>query len=194
MAEDESPSVLPSPHRFAFETLLILFSERIPDRRGYRWMRANELVRRLDEWIPKESIPDLLLFAIESGYVIKDEENRLFGAVPGLFDNDAVEEPRSDNDLSVASKSAGGCDTVAASGARNGRRPCYDRDHEWLRWNEADGLTCAKIRDKWNGLTEQQRITICDSASSTIANGPPGYAVVKTAIRTARKERGDAKK
>jgi hypothetical protein len=36
----------------------------------------------------------------------------------------------------------------APSGPRH--RPCYARDHLWLRWHLEEGLGPAKIRDKWN--------------------------------------------
>lgn len=41
------------------------------------------------------------------------------------------------------------------------RRPAYGRDHLWLKWREEEGLTPAKIRDRWNDMTDGQRKAIC---------------------------------
>ncbi|HVX15112.1 MAG TPA: hypothetical protein VHC22_28225 [Pirellulales bacterium] len=41
---------------------------------------------------------------------------------------------------------------AAGAAGRDGKpkRPCYERDHEWLRLNREQGLTPAKLRDLWN--------------------------------------------
>ena len=47
-------------------------------------------------------------------------------------------------------------------------RPAYKRDHRWLEWHEKDGLGPAKIRDKWDRLSDDQRKQICSTASGKI--------------------------
>jgi hypothetical protein len=58
-------------------------------------------------------------------------------------------------------------------------RPCHDRDHLWLRWNEEEKIGPAKIRDRWN--TE---CGLC--GGKPIAKGRSGRDVVKAGLRQAR--------
>jgi hypothetical protein len=60
-------------------------------------------------------------------------------------------------------------------------RPCYDRDHLWLRWRE-EGMKPAAIRNRWNQEYAQY-------GGDKIGTGRPGYEVVKQALARARKEK-----
>ena len=57
------------------------------------------------------------------------------------------------------------------------QRPCYDRDHQWLEWCQ-EGLTPAKIRDRWNKENPDQ----------SIAKGEHGRDVVKKGLKAAENE------
>jgi hypothetical protein len=57
-------------------------------------------------------------------------------------------------------------------------RPCYERDHLWLRWADKEGLTAAQIRDRWNGGHPEQPL-----------NGRSGWNVVREGLRKARAEK-----
>jgi hypothetical protein len=75
------------------------------------------------------------------------------------------------------------------------RRPAYERDHLWLQWHEDDRLGPAKIRDRWNRLSDEKRQAICPTASERIVATDSktmnaARALVKTAYRKAAKERG----
>jgi hypothetical protein len=59
-------------------------------------------------------------------------------------------------------------------------RPCYDRDHLWLRWRE-EGMKPAAIRNRWNK-------EYAHYGGEKIGTGRPGYEVVKQALARARKE------
>ncbi len=74
-------------------------------------------------------------------------------------------------------------------------RPAYERDHKWLDWHEQDKQGSAHIRDRWDALPEEQRISICRTAFDKVggndaAEKKAGYEVVKTALTKARRERG----
>ena len=74
------------------------------------------------------------------------------------------------------------------------RRPAYARDHLWFNWHKQDELGPAKIRDRWNGMSDEERRTACPRASWRIggkdAKGKrSALAVVVTALKKARKER-----
>ncbi|HEV3447683.1 MAG TPA: hypothetical protein VG099_23810 [Gemmataceae bacterium] len=77
------------------------------------------------------------------------------------------------------------------------RRPCYDRDHTWLAWYEDEETETyhrpAKIRDKWNCLSVEQRKAISPGAFNRIAEKRRGVDLVKKAIENALHERGSAK-
>jgi hypothetical protein len=62
------------------------------------------------------------------------------------------------------------------------RRPCYQRDHVWLRWSEEQQMKPAAIRDRWN--REYRR-----HAGATIGEGRSGLDVVKKGLKKARAER-----
>jgi hypothetical protein len=70
------------------------------------------------------------------------------------------------------------------------KRPCYGRDHEFLRWQKDEKLTPAKIRDRWDSLSEAERKKICPTNYEPI--GKPlkkaGRAVVVTALKKAASE------
>lgn len=58
-------------------------------------------------------------------------------------------------------------------------RPCYIRDRIWLVWAEIEGLTPAKIRDRWNA----------QYPGKEVGAGTSGYEVVKKGLRAAKRER-----
>lgn len=75
-----------------------------------------------------------------------------------------------------------------------GRRPAYKRDHQWLDWHEQDKLGPAKIRDRWDGLSDKERLDICPTACERVGGNDPktqksGRATVITALKKAQKER-----
>ena len=40
------------------------------------------------------------------------------------------------------------------------KRPAYERDQLWLRWSEKEGMAPAAIRDRWNGMSDEERQTV----------------------------------
>jgi hypothetical protein len=64
------------------------------------------------------------------------------------------------------------------------KRPCYDRDHAFLKWYEADDDSThhshAGIRDKWNALSKQERAQICSTCVSQVRR-PSVIAAVRKA-------------
>ncbi len=73
-------------------------------------------------------------------------------------------------------------------------RPAYRRDHEWLKWVKDKGMTPAKIRNFWNGMSDEERRQICPSCSDKIGGTDSkgkkaGLAVVKEGVKKAKKER-----
>ncbi len=81
---------------------------------------------------------------------------------------------------------------VDAATAGSKVRPCYERDHLFLKWYETDGALTyrsnAKIRDKWNGMTKQDRGVHCSRNTNNVS-----IEAVITAIKSAKKERGKNK-
>lgn len=69
------------------------------------------------------------------------------------------------------------------SGLGESKRPCFERDHQFLAWYEAEGEETfhshAAIRDRWNAENPRDRIDAADN----------GRDIVKKAIRLAKKER-----
>jgi hypothetical protein len=61
------------------------------------------------------------------------------------------------------------------AGGRTGRRPCYNRDHTWLRWQEDKGMKPSGIRDQWNAENPKSKVTI---------------EVVKKGLTAAKRDRG----
>jgi hypothetical protein len=59
------------------------------------------------------------------------------------------------------------------------RRPCYGRDHTWLRWAEEENMKPAGIRDRWNK----------EHSTETVGQGASGYDVVKKGLAKARADR-----
>lgn len=47
-----------------------------------------------------------------------------------------------------------------SSGDAGKKRPAFQRDHLWLKWS-TEGLTPAKIRNRWNDMSEQERKKCC---------------------------------
>ena len=69
------------------------------------------------------------------------------------------------------------------------RRPAYERDHLWLKWRDVEEIGPAAIRDRWNGMSGEERKTICPRAANCIGSGEPGREVVRKALKRARRER-----
>ena len=70
-----------------------------------------------------------------------------------------------------------------------GKRPAFDRDHLWLKWNEEEGLKPAAIRDRWNGMTDAERKGITVTTWQKIGAGNSGRAVVYDALKRAKREK-----
>jgi hypothetical protein len=104
--------------------------------------------------------------------------------------------PHSSDRSSKAGDSAG-ClpakeEPVVQAQPADGKRPCYARDHLFLAWYNAKGEETyhrpARIRDKWNALSEAERRRLSPLASGSISHHKPGRVVVETALKKARKE------
>ncbi len=78
-----------------------------------------------------------------------------------------------------------------AAGARP-RRPAYERDHCWLSWKLNQGMGPARIRDRWNAMSEEDRCAICSEAPDKIGWSEDGREVVKKGLRKAILEAGAA--
>jgi hypothetical protein len=59
------------------------------------------------------------------------------------------------------------------------RRPCYDRDHTWLRWKDDEKMGDAAIRDRWNR----------ENPAAKIPKGEGGRDVVKKGLTAARRDK-----
>ena len=68
-------------------------------------------------------------------------------------------------------------------------RPTYLRNHAWLGWAESEDLGPARIRDRWNNMTQEERSGICPRAPGRIGKGEPGRDVVKKGLANARQEK-----
>lgn len=66
-------------------------------------------------------------------------------------------------------------------------RPCAARDHLWLSWQKQDQLTPAKIRDRWNLLSESEREHIVPYCFKKLARNT-GCDTVKKGLRQAKGE------
>ena len=66
-------------------------------------------------------------------------------------------------------------------------RAAYKRDHLWLMWRDKDGLGDAEIRDKWNEMSDSERLAICPQLSGKISRSS-GRAVVYEGIKKAKAE------
>jgi predicted Rossmann fold nucleotide-binding protein DprA/Smf involved in DNA uptake len=74
------------------------------------------------------------------------------------------------------------------------RRPAYERDHLWLKWQLEEGLGPAKIRDQWDAMRDAERKAISPNAWERVGGDDSqakkaGREVVKTALGKAKKER-----
>lgn len=73
------------------------------------------------------------------------------------------------------------------------KRPCFDRDHLWLTWYEAEGeathRSFAKIVREWNNLPQREREENCPADPNSIPDNKSGQNRVKTAIYKAKGER-----
>lgn len=71
-------------------------------------------------------------------------------------------------------------------------RPAHKRDHLWLKWQDDEGMTPATIRDRWNGMSDEDRRTVCPTKWQKIESegGREGERdIIKQALKTARRER-----
>ena len=77
--------------------------------------------------------------------------------------------------------------------ATSGNRAAYARDHLWLKWKLREGLTPAKIRNRWNRMNDSERRRICplwhERIGGTDSEGKKaGIEVVKTGLKKAKRE------
>lgn len=76
-----------------------------------------------------------------------------------------------------------------------GLRPAYRRDHLWLKWNKSgERFGPAKIRDRWNEMTDAHRKAISPRLPNMVGRGPSGAATVKEGLRKACAEEQKARK
>lgn len=52
-------------------------------------------------------------------------------------------------------------------------RPAYRRDHLWLKWKQGERLGPAKIRDRWDSLTDAERREICSTLWERVGGQTP---------------------
>ena len=74
------------------------------------------------------------------------------------------------------------------------RRPAYDRDHLWLDWRLQGKMAPAAIRDRWDGMSDDERKAMCPCAWQSIGGDDAktkrsGRAVVVNGLKKARKEK-----
>jgi len=76
------------------------------------------------------------------------------------------------------------------SGPGEDKRPAYERDHLWLKWNKEEGLTPARIRDRWNGMSDDERRAASPRKWSRVeSDSAEGQRdLIEKALRTARSE------
>ena len=105
-----------------------------------------------------------------------------------------AESPRNGNEATGVASASNRVENDGDGGhLSRDRRPAYARDHCWLSWYENNELGPAAIRDKWDGLSDQERNQICPSASHKVS-GPDskdkkaGREVVKRALKVAKSE------
>ncbi|MBA3481853.1 MAG: hypothetical protein H0T51_08570 [Pirellulales bacterium] len=67
-------------------------------------------------------------------------------------------------------------------------RPCGARDHLWLAWNTREKLTPAKIRDRWNKLSDADRQSTSPRRSGKIDHAGKGREIVEKGLRLAKRE------
>jgi hypothetical protein len=108
------------------------------------------------------------------------------GAAPGLDFPDKNSTPTSvEVATTIDSVQAVTTESAPVRRRRRKRRKCFERDHKWLDWYEAQGTETyhapAVIRDKWNRENQSERIS----------DGEHGRDLVEKGIARARKERGN---
>jgi hypothetical protein len=74
------------------------------------------------------------------------------------------------------------------------RRPAYYRDHLWLDWRLQGKMGPAAIRDRWDGMSDDERKAMCPRAWQSIGGDDAktkrsGRAVVVNGLKKARKEK-----
>lgn len=69
------------------------------------------------------------------------------------------------------------------------RRACAGRDELFQKWYD-EGMGQAKIRDRWNAMTEDARKKIAPRAFQQVSPGNAGRDLVRKAIMRFRKQRG----
>jgi hypothetical protein len=77
------------------------------------------------------------------------------------------------------------------------KRRCYDRDYLWLKWYETEGQDTyhspAKIRDRWNTMSESDRQSQSPRCSHTIGKDKSGRQVVERGLKQARQDQKEAR-
>jgi hypothetical protein len=81
-----------------------------------------------------------------------------------------------------------------AANEATGKRPAYRRDQLWLNWYEEDHLGPAKIRDRWDAMSDHERIAACSTCCERVGGNDDksrraGREVVKNGLKEARKDR-----
>jgi len=69
-------------------------------------------------------------------------------------------------------------------------RPALGRDTLWLKWKTEERLTPAKIRDRWDRMSDEQRKRACPTCWKRVGESDPnlGREVVKMALRKTEAE------
>ena len=132
------------------------------------------------DWVSPKSWPDWALENIPADPVEQKTENH----------STTVTSPTSSEPTDGESAAETTCpiempDRIFRS---NKLRPAYPRNHLWLKWYE-EGLGIAKIRDRWNNMTERERKEIAPEKHQRIAAGKGGRDVVYQGINLARSQR-----
>lgn len=73
------------------------------------------------------------------------------------------------------------------------KRVAAARDHLWLDWCLDEGMTPAAIRDRWNGMSNEERLAVaptsCDKIGGPNLDKAKALDVVKKSLSKAKKER-----
>jgi len=125
--------------------------------------------------------PDIPWFSQEEDYLVrcqlerevcKAADRRL--VTKRSFPGDEVPITLTEEDIKVLFESA----------TRFG--PAYERNRLWRKWRHEEKLTPAKIRDRWNSMTDLERREVCPTACNRIGQGKAGREVVKKALTAAK--------
>lgn len=147
-----------------------------------------DMVRGLEEWSPFKSAEGKEL-VVAPKPALREAWLKSLGA------ESLASKSNIQTTISVAA--APTSDATAGDAKEKQRRPAYERDRAWLAWHESSNSATsnspAKIRNKWNRMTDHERQEIAPRLPEKIQDGKKGLQVVEAALKKARKERAARK-